>query len=280
MRSLRAEDVRLTARSVVPRPENRAWIRVLARIGLVAKGISYGIVGILALELAFGRGGEATSRTGALATLAQSGSGKALLVALAVGFAAYALWRLAQAFFETDEDEGAKRWAKRAGYIGRAAIYAGLTYSAIKVLSGAGEESQSGKAHKATAHVLSWPAGTWLVGLAGVCIIGAGVWNAYRALTQNFSEKWNKSKMSELELTWGTRVGVAGMLARGVVFALIGIFVVKAALDYDPKEAIGLDGALQKLAGQTYGDWLLGLTAAGFLAYALYCFVDARYRRV
>jgi Domain of Unknown Function (DUF1206) len=280
MRSLRAEDVRLTARSAVSRPENRAWIRVLARVGLVAKGISYGIVGILALELAFGRGGEATSRTGALATLAQGGSGKALLVALAVGFGAYALWRLAQAFFEVDDDESAKKWAKRAGYLGRAAIYAGLTYSAIKVLSGAREESQSGKAHKATAHVLSWPAGTWLVGIAGACIVGAGLWNGYRALTQNFSEKWNKSKMSELELRWGTRVGVAGMLARGVVFALIGIFVVKAALDYDPNEAIGLDGALQKLAGQTYGDWLLGLTAAGFLAYALYCFVDARYRRV
>jgi len=278
--SLRADGVRLTARAVVSRPRNTRWIRLLARIGLVAKGVSYAIVGILALELAFGAGGKATSRTGALATLVQDAYGKALLIGLAAGFAAYAAWRLAQAFFEADEAKGAKKWAKRAAYIGRAAIYAGLTYSAIKVLTGTHEESQTGKAHKATAHVLSWPAGRWLVAGAGAFIIAVGLWNGYRALSCNFREKWNRSKMSEMELTWGTRVGVAGMLARMVVFSLIGIFLIKAALDYDPKDAIGLDGALQKLAGQSYGEWLLGLTGAGFLAYALFCFVDARYRRV
>ncbi len=280
MSSLRADGVRLTARAVVSRPRNTRWIRLLARIGLVAKGVSYAIVGILALELAFGAGGKATSRTGALATLVQDAYGKALLIGLAAGFAAYAAWRLAQAFFEADEAKGAKKWAKRAAYIGRAAIYAGLTYSAIKVLTGTHEESQTGKAHKATAHVLSWPAGRWLVAGAGAFIIAVGLWNGYRALSCNFREKWNRSKMSEMELTWGTRVGVAGMLARMVVFSLIGIFLIKAALDYDPKDAIGLDGALQKLAGQSYGEWLLGLTGAGFLAYALFCFVDARYRRV
>jgi hypothetical protein len=278
--SLRADDVRLTARSVVSRPQNRRWIRVLARIGLVAKGVSYAIVGVLALELAFGGGGKATSRTGALAELAKHGFGKALLIGLAAGFAAYALWRLAQASFEASEDEGVKKWVKRAGYLGRAAIYAGLTYSAIKVLTGAHEESQTGKAHKATAHVLSWPAGRWIVGIAGAFVVAVGMWNGYRAVSLSFREKWNSRKMSKVELKWGTRVGVVGMLARMVVFSLIGVFVVKAALDYDPKDAIGLDGALQKLAGQSYGAWLLGLTAAGFLAYALFCLVDARYRRV
>jgi hypothetical protein len=65
-----------------------------------------------------------------------------------------------------------------------------------------------------------------------------------------------------------------------VVFALIGVFVTKAAIDYDPKDAIGLDGALQKLAHQSYGPWLLGLTAAGLVCYGIYCLVDARYRDV
>lgn len=86
--------------------------------------------------------------------------------------------------------------------------------------------------------------------------------------------------MSETERTWGGRAGVAGHLARAVVFGLIGIFVTKAAVDYNPKDAIGLDGALQKLAGTVYGPYLLGLTAAGLLCYAVYCLVDARYRDV
>jgi hypothetical protein len=277
MTSVRAKDVRLAARSVVS-PRNRAWVRVLARVGLVAKGISYALVGILAIKVAVGDGGKATSRTGALQTVADEWFGKALLIGLALGFAAYALWRLAQTFFEAEDD--AKGWGKRAGYFARAAIYAGLTYSTVKLLTGAHEESQSGKAHKATAHALSWPAGRWIVAAAGVAIIGAGLWNGYRAVTRNFEDKWDRGKMSEVERNWGGRTGVVGFLARLVVFSLIGVFVVKAAIDYRPRDAIGLDGALAKLASHSYGTWLLGATAAGLIAYAVYCFVDARYRRV
>jgi hypothetical protein len=278
MTSARAEDVRVAARSVVSRSQNRGWVRVLARVGLVAKGISYALVGILAIKVAVGDGGKTTSRTGALQAVADEWFGKALLIGLALGFAAYALWRLAQTFFEADDD--AKGWGKRAGYFARAAIYAGLTYSTVKLLTGAHEESQSGKAHKATAEAFSWPAGRWIVAAAGVAIIGAGLWNGYRAVTRNFEDKWNRGKMSEVEHKWGGRVGVVGFLARLVVFGLIGVFVVKAAIDYNPRDAIGLDGALAKLATHSYGTWLLGATAAGLIAYAVYCFVDARYRRV
>jgi hypothetical protein len=274
----RAQDVRLTAGSVVARPRNRAWIRVLARVGLVAKGVSYVLVGVLAIKVALGAGGETTSRTGALQAVADEWFGKALLIGLALGFAAYALWRLAQTFFEADDD--AKGWGKRAGYFARAAIYGGLTYSCIKLLTGGHEQSQNEKAHKATAEALSWPAGRWIVGAAGVAVAVAGLMNLYRAITRNFEKKWNQQKMSEVERKWGARVGVVGMLSRFVVFGLIGVFVVKAAIDYRPSDAIGVDGALAKLANQSYGTWLLGATAAGLLAYALYCFVDARYRRV
>ena len=101
----------------------------LARVGLVAKGVSFAIVGVLALELALGRGGKSTSRQGALATLADESYGKSLLVALAAGFAAYGLWRVAQAFFEREEEDQ-KLWAKRIGYLGRAAHLLRLDVSA------------------------------------------------------------------------------------------------------------------------------------------------------
>jgi hypothetical protein len=276
--SLRAEGVRLSARSVAAKSRNSGWIRVLARVGLVAKGVSYALVGVLAIKVAIGDGGKTTSRTGALETIADEWFGKALLIALALGFAAYALWRLAQVFFEADDD--AKGWGKRAGYLARAAIYAGLTWSCLKLLAGAHEESQNQKAHKATAEALSWPAGRWIVGAAGLALIGAGLYNGYRAVARKFCDKWNTGGMSELARKWGTRAGVVGLLARLVVFVLIGVFVVKAAIDYRPQAAIGLDGALAKLASHSYGTWLLGATAAGLLAYAVYCFVDARYRRV
>jgi Domain of Unknown Function (DUF1206) len=261
------------------------WYAALARTGLVAKGVSFAIVGVLALKLAFGDGGKATSREGALHTLAGNGFGKALLVLLAIGFAAYALWRFVQAFAEREdaggEKEEAKKWGKRAGYIGRGLIYSALAVSTVKILVGSGGgQSQNGKAHKTTAVVLSWPAGTWIVGLAGGLIVGVGLWNLYRGIARKFEDRWKVGEMSPAARTWGTRVGIVGHLARAVVFTLIGVFVIKAAVDYNPRDAIGLDGALQKLAQASYGPYLLGLTAAGLFSYGLYCLVDARYRDV
>jgi len=280
------------ARGVVRRPTQKArsaaasgrgWYAVLARAGLLAKGASFAIVGVLALKLALGDGGKATSRQGALQSLADTTLGTVLLVALAVGFAGYALWRFVQAFAvrKSGDDGAAKTWGKRSGYVGRGLIYAGLTASTVKILLGSSQQqSQSAKAHKTTAMVLSWPAGTWIVGIAGVVLVGVGLWNAYRGITRRFEKKWRTGALSARARRWGGRAGIAGHLARCVVFGLIGVFVVRAAIQYDPKEAIGLDGALQKLAHASYGPYLLGLTAAGLVCYGLYCFVDARYRDV
>lgn len=262
------------------------WYEAAARMGLVAKGVSYALVGVLAIGIAIGTGGKAASREGALATLADESWGKVVLVLLAVGFAAYALWRIVQAIFEREEDDDdeakgkAKKWGKRAGYLGRAAIYAGLTYSTLRLVSGSGEStSQNQEAKQTTDTVFDWPAGRWIVLLVGLAIIGAGLWNVYRGASQKFEEKW-RGDMSRAERRWGRRAGVVGHLARGVVFGLIGIFLTKAAIEYDPDDAIGLDGALQKVGDAPYGPWLLGLTALGLIAYGLYCLFDARYRDV
>jgi hypothetical protein len=255
------------------------WYAWLARAGLVAKGASFAIVGVLAIKLAVGDGGKATSRDGALHTLAGETFGRVVLILLVVGFAAYAIWRFVEAWAAPGED--AKKWAKRLGSIGRGVIYASLAYSAAKILAGAGgSSSQNQRAHETAATVLSWPAGTWLVGLAGAVVIGVGLWNLYRGLSRKFEDKWRTGEMGATARKWGGRVGTYGHVARAVVFGLIGVFVIRAAMQYDPKEAIGLDGALQKLASTAYGPYLLGLTAAGLIAYGLYCLVDARYRDV
>jgi hypothetical protein len=263
--------------------QGKGWYAALARTGLVAKGVSFGLVGALAIKLAIGDGGKATSRQGALQSLAHNSFGRIVLIALVIGFAAYALWRFIQAYAEkpSTEDSAAKAWGTRAGYVGRGLIYAGLTFSTLKILTGSsGGQSQNAKAHHSTAVVLKWPGGTWIVGIAGVVLIGVALWNLYRGVARKFEDKWRVAALTPAVRRWGARAGVVGHVARAVVFGLIGIFVTKAAIDYNPRDAIGLDGALQKLAHASYGPWLLGLTAAGLIAYGVFCLVDARLRDV
>ena len=262
------------------RASRSPWVERLGRAGLVAKGVLYGVIGILAIKVALGARGEHADREGALRAIAAQPLGTLLLSVLAVGFAGYAAWRLAQGLFDRDsEGEGAKGLAKRAGAIGKAVLYGALCALTIAKIAGAGG-SDSGNEDKATAGVLGLPFGRYLVFAVAAGFIGAALFNLYRAVTCKFRKKLETEKMSEVEEDAATAVGVLGHLARFVIFGLIGAFLAQAAWEYEPKEAVGLDGALQKVAQQAYGGFLLGSVAAGLLAYALYCFVQARYRDV
>ncbi len=252
---------------------------MLGRLGLLAQGVSYALVAVIALRIAFHEHGQATDREGALARLAGEPFGKVVLVLLTLGFAANALWRFADAFFDRHrEGTGAKGTVKRGTQAGRGVIYTGLTVAAVSILlgsrSGGGEEKQ------AAAGILGWPGGQWLVGLVGLAVIGAGLWNGYRALTERFKEDLDTGQMSAGDERSTSVVARAGLFARMVVFSIIGWFLVKAAVQLDAKEAIGLDGALAKLVRAPYGPWLLGLTAAGLLAYGLFSAIESRYREV
>jgi len=255
------------------------WVAWVARVGLVAQGISYCIVGVLALLLALGEGGSAESRTGALQTLAGDTLGLALLVALAVGFASYALWRLTQAIFDREgEGTDTKGLGKRATYAGKAVIYGYLCFATIDIIGdGRGGGSNEGKQ---TAGVFDWPAGRWLVLGVGVAFGCVALFQAYRAFSEKFMDDMKTERMSQTTQRVFETLGVVGLLARAIVFGLIGWFLVKAALEFDADEAVGLDGALAKLVHAPYGPLLLGLTAAGLIAYGLFCAAQARYRRV
>jgi hypothetical protein len=151
----------------------------------------------------------------------------------------------------------------------------------VTLLDGTGSDSsETQDARRQTAEALTWPGGRFLVGAVGLGFLVAAGFNGYRALTQKFEEKWYVEDLGERTQRLLAAVGSAGLLARFVVFGLIGLFVVKAAYEYDPQEAIGLDGALRKLLDGAYGGALLGALAAGLLCYAIFCFVEARYRRV
>jgi hypothetical protein len=256
------------------------WVERLARLGLVAKGVIYAVVAILAVKVALGGREESPDRHGALKAIAEQPFGKWLLILLAVGLAGYALWRLTQAILDRDhEGDGAKGLAKRGGSLAKAIWYGALCAFTVSTLVGH-ESGGSGNEQQTTAGVFDWPAGRYLVYGAGLAFLGAALFNGYRAVTCKFNKKLKTGEMGDTEEAAATGVGVLGHLARMVVFALVALFLLKAAWEFDSKEARGLDGALLELSQAPYGGILLGAVAVGLFAYALYCFVQARYRRI
>lgn len=255
------------------------WIEGAGRIGLVAKAVSYAIIGILAIQIPLGQGGEATDRQGVLAQLASESWGTAALVALAVGFAGYALWRFADAVFDRQrEGDDTSGLAKRAKSFGVGAVYAVSAAAAISLTQSA--SSSGGNEQQETARVLDWPAGRWIVLAVAAGFVADGLYNIYVGWTSTFRERLKEHEMHGAVKRWALRSGVIGHIARGVVFAIVGVFLGKAAIEYDPDEAVGIDGALLKLTEQPFGNVLLGLVAAGLIAYAIYCLVEARYREI
>ena len=257
------------------------WMERLARFGLVAQGVSFGLVAVLAIEVALGEGGSATDRQGALKKIADGSVGRVVVIALAIGFGAYALWRLAQVFLGHDVEErgGDVKWGKRLSSLGKAAIYAGLCLTAIEILTG-GSGGGSNREQETTKGIFGWPAGRWIVFAIAVAIAGAALWNLYRGVSGRFKKQLKTGEMSATELRWTTRIAVVGLLARAVVFGIVSWFFFNAAADYDPSKARGLDGALRKLAHEPYGEVLLALVAAGLFAYGVFCVIQARYREV
>jgi len=249
----------------------------LSRAGFVARGLIYGIIGVLALRLAVGHGGRTTNQQGALHTVANQPLGKALLTLLAIGLGGYALWRFARAAIGHGP-EGTDSKLDRVTALASGIVYASFCIAAVRILTGSKGSSSTPKT--ASRDVFGWPAGIWIVGAAGLIVIGVGLYQGYRGISRDFLKDSKTEQMSPRTKRWISRLGLIGHLSRMVVFTLVGVFLVKAAVDYNPRAAIGLDGALAKLQHNSLGPLLLGVVALGLIAFALYSFSDARYRRI
>jgi hypothetical protein len=250
---------------------------VLSRAGFVARALVYGIIGVLAFDLVVGHGGKITNQQGALRTVEQQPFGHFLLTLLAIGLGGYAVWRLVRAVLGHGR-EGADRGIERIGALGSGIVYALMCVIAVQILIGPG--TSGGSAKKTTSDVFGWPAGRWLVGVAGLVLAGVAIYQFIRGVGQKFLDDSKSEKIPRVVMPWFKAFGMVGHVARAVVFGLVAVFLVKAAYDYEANEAIGLDGALAKLYNGAYGSWLLGVLALGLIIFSCFSLIEARYRRI
>jgi hypothetical protein len=260
------------------REARRPWVGYVGRIGLAAQGVCFGIIGALAIELAIGAGGEATEPQGAFHALARDAWTRVLLVALTIGFVSYAMWRFAQALFDRGgmgSDLSGR--ARRAIQLGQGLIYAGLAFSALRVLLGARSSTANDK-HPA-AGVLGWPAGRELVGLAAAVVLVVGGVTAYWAVSRRFKESLATEQMSRATDRLVTFLGLTGLTSLALVCAVVAWFLFKAAIQFDPQDAVSLGGALGKLSHADYGSYLLAAVAVGLIDFAVFDLYQARYHQ-
>lgn len=265
--------------------EAAPWIRWLARFGFAAKGIVYIIIGGIAANTAFQAAGRVEGSEGALQTILRQPFGRILLGAVAVGLAGYALWKLVEAVFDPEgTDDGWKSAAKRIGFAISSAIHFGLAYEAARmVMGGSGGGGNAGGQNDTehwTALVMQQPMGRWAIGAVGIVVIAFGLYEIYKGATDDIAKRLHITDLDADRRRWVVRMGRAGLIARGIVFGIIGWFLIQAAVQAQSEEAKDLREALATLQEQPYGRWLLGLVALGLIGYGIWELAKARYRRI
>jgi hypothetical protein len=254
-----------------------AW---LARAGLVARGLMYVLIGIIAVQVAIDGSHQQADRTGAVRLVAQTAFGTAILWLLVIGFAGMTLWRLSEAAWGSPGADGRKA-SKRLANLARAVFYALVTYGILKYALGVGQPSSSdSQSQDLTADALKYQGGQVVVALAGVVVVIAGLYVIYRAYKLKFLKHLRMGSASARTRKVVTRLGQIGGIARGLVFATIGVFLVIAAKDANPKQAKGIDSALRALAHTPLGPWLLVVVAIGLMMFGVYSWCEARWRAV
>ncbi len=256
---------------------------MLARLGYAARGVVYVIVGALAARVAMGERSRVEGTRGALAEIIEKPFGRVMLAIVALGLFGYALWRLVQAGLDPErKGSDAGGAVKRLGYALSGIIHAGLALTAARMVMGSssGGGGDGSQTQTWTARLMEAPAGRWLVALVGLGFAAYGIYQFYRAAKSDLAKRLDLGKMRARTREMAIRAARAGVAARGVVFLLIAYFLVRAAIDYNPAEARGLQGALEALRDASYGPWLLGIVALGLIGYGLFEIVKARYRRI
>jgi hypothetical protein len=261
-------------------------VKFLGRVGFFARGLMYGVIGWIALEIAFGRSSQQADRSGALQALGRNPAGQIALWLLVIGFIGMALWRLTEVCFGTSkaaepEPDKRKAAARRVLAAGKVAVYAVLAWGVLEYAIGIGSpQSSDQESVDLTAKLLQHPGGQVLVALIGAVLAVAGAALAYQAWKKKFMESMDLAGLPRWARQAVQWLGRIGGIARGAVFVTAGVFLVVAAVDVQPGQAKGIDSALRTLAATPGGPWLLVIVAIGLIMFGLFSACESRWRRV
>jgi hypothetical protein len=252
-------------------------LEVATRTGFAGYGLLHLLVGWLAWQIALGHRTAEGDQSGAFHTVASKPGGHVLLILIAVGLGAMAVWQLLLAAIGHQREE--HRTAERLLSLGRVIVYTTLAWTAAEVVAGA-PVSNAAQQQRATAGLLGTPGGHWLVGIAGVLVIALGLGQMVYGARTTFERRLRVGQMSPRIRSLAMWLGRAGYVARGAAVGVVGILLISAASQHKPEKSRGLDAALRSVAAQSYGEFLLGVIAFGFAAFGLYCFLQVKWRKV
>jgi hypothetical protein len=267
--------------SAVKRAASSPALEILERLGYAVRGALYAVMGLLALKVVLGvAGGQTTDLTGSLVSLISNPFGKLTLIVAAIGLAAYSLWGFVRAIYDPlHRGSDASGYMARLGFVTSALSYAALVIFAVQLLAGSGASTADGT-QKTVASVLTHPAGGPLTILIGLVVIGVALGQFLESYRATFAKDLKGAEMSAATRDTVIKLGRFGMFARGVIFLVIGWFVVQAGIHHDPAQAQGFGGAFVFLLAQPFGRILLGIVALGFVALGIHSFACARWVRL
>jgi hypothetical protein len=264
-----------TPKSTAQKAQNSDAFRIVARVGYAVLGVIHIAIGIIAISIATGGGGEA-DQGGAMQQIREAPAGVFILWIVALALAALGVWQIAEAFLVQEGDDK-KKWGYRVKFAATGVTYLAIAGTAVVFAMG-GQSDSSESSTTLSAELLSTPGGVFLLVLIGLVVTGVGVAFIIRGITKAFKKN--------LELPAGkaaqgiVRFGQVGYIAKGIAVGVAGILFVVAAFTNDPEEAGGLDAALHTLAGLPFGPFILWIVGAGLVIYGLFCFARARYAKM
>jgi hypothetical protein len=256
-------------------------LELAARLGLVARGVIYVLIGVIAVQIAFGDGGQA-DRGGALAQIASQSYGAVVLWLLVIGFAGLALWRLSEALFGATGPDGHQS-TERLKSLARAVLYGFFFVTTLRLVTGSssGATANGNSQSKAwTARLMEFPGGRFLVGAVGLGVVLVGLYLVREAWKREFLHRMDLAGAPSGTRSVVEKLGLVGGIARGGVVSLAGVFLVVAAVRFSPSKAEGIDGTLRALAQTALGPWLLVAVAIGLVAFGVFSWCEARWRRI
>jgi hypothetical protein len=255
-------------------------IERLARLGYASKAVIYLIVGSLALAAAFNRGGRVTDTSGALRMILTQPFGQAILIVLSVGLCGYAVWRFLDAFLDPDRHgTSARGLVERIGNVVRASVYGALGIEAFRLSRGL-RGSTGRETEMWTARIMDWPLGVWIVALVGLMIVAYGLFQIVRALKSRVSGSLDMTSVPSHVRPMLINISRFGIGARGVVIVVLGSFLVRAALEHNPRTAADTRETMLEVANAFDGQWMLLGLGAGLIAYAVDQALHAWCRRI